>query len=81
MLRSRMGNGAQIGFQLLFGHADAGIGKGECVCFIITVNGDFQGHMRVELDFFDQALMPEFLQGISGVGNQLAHKDVAFGVE
>ena len=76
-----MGDGAEVGFQLLLGHADAGIGDGEGMFFIIAVDGDLQGHVGVELDFLNQALVAKFLQGIGGVGDQFADKDVALGVE
>jgi hypothetical protein len=81
MLRSGMGDGPQIGFQLLLGHADACVGNGEGVLFVVAVNGDFQGHMGIEFDFFDQTLVPEFFQGIGGVGHQLADENIALGVE
>ena len=81
MLGSGMGDGAQIGFQFFLGHADAGVGDGQGMVFIVAVDGDFQRHVGVELHFFDQALVPEFFQGIGGVGDQFADKDVALGVE
>jgi hypothetical protein len=77
-----MGDGAQIGFQLLLGHADAGIGNGEGVFLSSQIDGDFQGHMGCRrVLFLHQTLVPEFFQGVGGVGDQLADKDITLGVE
>jgi len=35
----------------------------------------------IEFDLVDQALVTKFFQGIGGIGNQLADKDVALGVQ
>ena len=37
--------------------------------------------MGIELDLVDQALVPEFLEGVGGVGDQFANENVALGVE
>ena len=76
-----MGNGAQVGFQLSCTHADTGVGDGQSVLFVITVNGNFKGHMGIKFRFLCEREMAKFLQRICCVGNQFSDKNVSFGVE
>ena len=55
--------------------------KGQGSVLVINIDGDFQGNMTVKCFLFEQTLMPEFFQGIGGIGYQFAHKDIAFGVQ
>ena len=76
-----VGDGAQIGLQLISGHADTGIGNGHGVLLFIEIDGDLQGHMGIEDFAGSQALVPEFFQGIGGIGDQFPDKDITLGIE
>ena len=78
---SGMGDGPQILFQLRPGHADAGIGNNQGMCFFIQINGDFQRHMGIEDVLGSEALVPELLQRIGSIGDQFPNKDIPLRIE
>ena len=76
-----MGDGAEIRYKFIPGHADAGIGNGQDMILVVTIYCDLKGNMRVEFRFFNQALVAVFFQGIRSIGNQLPDKNITFRVE
>ena len=72
---------AQVAGDLLLGHADAVVGYGEGARGLVHRDGDAVGLVLAALDLTegDEALM--LGHRVGGVGDQLAEKDVLFGVE
>ena len=78
--RAGLGDGAQILFQLLFGHADAVIRHGEGAAVLVHRQVDLQ-IVLVDADGgVGQALEIPLVAGVGGVGDQLAQKDLPVGV-
>ena len=66
---SRVGDGSQVGDELIPGHTDAGIGYGQLFLFLIKIYGDLQRHMGIEEIFLipGQALVPILFQSVCPV--------------
>ena len=80
-IRAGVGDGSQVGLEFMAGHADAGIGEGQGVLFLIQIDIDLERHVAVKDIACGEALMPEFFQGIGGIGDQFADEDIPFGIE
>ena len=80
-LGAGVGNGAQVLHHFLLGHADAGVGDGQGLGLLIGGEGDGGLQLRVGNGRAGELLEAQFLQGIRGVGDELADKDFAVAVE
>ncbi len=78
---TRVGDGAEVGLELVAAHADPGIGDREGVVLVIEGDVDLERHVGIEDIGGGNALMPEFLQGICRIGDQFANKNVPLGVQ
>ena len=76
-----LGDGAQVGLQVLAAHADAVVGHGEGTHLLVRGDGDLQVlalHVHV---FVGEGLVGQFVLGVAGVGDQLPEKDLLVGVD
>ena len=78
--RAGLGDGAQILFQLVLGHADAVVRHGKGAAVLVHRQMDLQ-ILLVDADGgVGQALEIPLVAGVGGVGDQLAQKDLPVGV-
>mmetsp|Transcript_85951 Transcript_85951/g.240539 ORF Transcript_85951/g.240539 Transcript_85951/m.240539 type:complete len:294 (-) Transcript_85951:7-888(-) len=80
-LRTRLGNGAKVVDELVFRHADARVLDGDRrVCLVWD---DLDEKVRLSLDLLriGDGLVPDLVQGVGCVGNQLAQEDLLVAVE
>ena len=76
-----MGDGAEVPLQLVGRHADAVVGDGDGARILV------KGHVDGKVSLIDlhgavrQALEIELVDGIRGIGHQLAQEDLAVGVD
>ncbi len=75
------GDGADVLHDLVFGHAHAGVGDGQGSSFLVRGDADLQGQLRVGDLGAAACLEADFLQGVGGVGGQLAQEDLPVGVQ
>ena len=79
--RTGVGDGAEVGFQLLLGHADAVIGDGQGAVVLIT------GEQDAEIAFVHadgsvgQALIVQLVDGVRSVGDQLPQENFLIGID
>ncbi len=73
--RPAMGDRAQVFDQLIVGQADAGIFDGENALVFVGDEGDFQRGV-IAVFFVGQLQIPHLVQGIRGVGDQFADRDL-----
>lgn len=78
---ARVGDGAQVRFQLAAVHTDAGVDDGERFLIVINLDLDLQRQMAVKGFFLGEALVAILFQGVGGVGDQLTEKDLTLGVK
>ena len=76
-----LGDDAEVGFELFLGHADAVIGDGDGARTLIHGHEDaeilaVQAHLVVR-----QGQVAELVNGVRGVGNDLAQEDLLVGVD
>ena len=76
-----VGDGADILHEFLAGHADAGVGDGQGPGVLVGGYADFQGRVRVGQGGAAGLQEAQLVQGVGGVGHQLAQKDFAVGVD
>ena len=81
LFRAGVGDGTQELHHLISGHTDTGIGDGEGASFLIRGDADAQLTFRLVNTGFRQLAESQLLQRIRGIGNQLAHKNLAVTVE
>ena len=62
-------------------HADAGILDGQSVVRLVGNYADAQLRLRVELGLVLETLIADLVEGIRGVGDQLAQEHLLVGVE
>ena len=76
-----MRDGAQVLIHLVFSHANTGVGHGHGTSIFV------EGHVNGQLVFtqahigIGQALEVELVHGIGRIGDELAQKDLAIGVD
>ena len=75
-----LGDGAQVVFHLLLGHADAVVGHGEGAGVLVGDHHDLkilpvQPHL-----FVGKGLVGQLVDGVAGVGNDLPQEDLLMGV-
>ncbi len=79
--RARVGDGAQVLDHFVAGHAEAGVADGQVCALVVRGEPDGQFGFRVEHVAIGQHLELQAVQGVGGVGDQLAQEDLAVGVE
>ena len=72
---ARMGDGTQVGFELVARHADAGIGNGDGACVLVEGNIDGKVVLRNGDRGISEALEVELVHRVGCVGNKLAQED------
>ena len=75
------GNGAQVLFQLLLGHADAVIGEGDGAVFLIQRQVDLIVLLAAGHRMVGEAFEIELVNGVAGVADELPQKDLLVGVD
>ena len=80
-LGSGLGDGAEIVDQLLFRHADAGIGDGECLVLLVGRDGDREVGLALEKRGVRDRLVAQLVERVGGVRDQLAQEHVAVGID
>ena len=70
-----MGDGTQVGFELVARHADAGIGNGDGACVLVEGNIDGKVVLRNGDRGISKALEVELVHRVGCVGNKLAQED------
>ena len=78
--RAGLGDGAQILFQLVLGHADAVVRHGEGAAVLVHRQVDLQIVLADADGGVGQALEIPLVAGVGGVGDQLAQKNLPVGV-
>ena len=79
--RAALGDGAQIGFQLLAGHADAVILDGEGTGFLVGSQPDGEVRAAQSHLFIGEGQIGQLVDGIAGVGDQFPEKNLFVGVD
>ena len=80
LLRSGMGNRAEIFIELVFCHADAVVADGDSSSVFIKRKVDCQSVRYIDI-LFDKALKGEFVKRVRSIGNELAQEDLAIGID
>ncbi len=68
-------NGAEVRDQVLFVHADAGVGEGEGLLLFVELEVDAGRERQCLVGIIGQRQMAQLIEGIGGVRNQLAQED------
>ena len=76
-----MGDCSQILNDFVPAHADTRIFQGQDTRFFITFDGDFQRKLGVFDGRAPAGFKTEFIQGIRGIGYELAHENFSVGVQ
>ena len=76
-----VGDGAQVLFQLRFGHADAVILHGEDAVFLVAGDQDAEIALVHAHGGVGQALIIQLVDGVRGVGDQLPQENFLVGVD
>ena len=79
--RAAFGDGAQVAFQLLTGHADAVVGDGEGARVLVGDQGNFQVAAAGGDGAVCQGAVSKLVLRVAGVGDQLPEKDFLVGVD
>ena len=79
--RTGVGDGAQILFQFLFGHADAVILDGQDTVILVAGDEDAEIALVHAHGGIGQTLIVELINGIRCVGDQLPQEDLLIGVD
>ena len=79
--RAGVGDGAQILFQLRFGHADAVVLHGEDAVFLVAGDQDAEIALVHAHGGVGQALIIQLVDGVRGVGDQLPQENFLVGVD
>ena len=79
--RAALGDGAQVVFHLLLGHADAIVGHGEGAGFLVRHDNDLevvavQAHLVV-----GEGTVGQLVDGVAGVGDDLPQEDLFMGID
>ena len=79
--RAAAGDGAQVGLQLLLGHADAVVGDGEGTLLLVRDQRNFevspvQTHLIV-----GEGLVGQLVHRVAGVGDELPEENLLVGVD
>ena len=80
-LRSRLGDGSEGVDEIGLGHANASVLNGQGVVGLVRDEADPQRLLRVERGGVREPRVADLVEGIGGVGNQLAKEDALVGVE
>ena len=80
-LGAGMGDGAEVFHQLIVRHADAVVGNGEGLARLVGGDVDLQRQRGLKDAVLGELRVAQLLQGVGGVGHQLAHEDLAVRVE
>ena len=80
-LSAQLGDGAEVVDEVSLRHADAGILDGQSVVHLVRNYADAQLQLRVELGLVLETLIADLVEGIRGVGDQLAQEHLLVGVE
>ena len=75
-----MSNRAKVFVELIFCHADAVVADGDGSGVFIKRKVDCQSVRYIDI-FFDKALKGEFVKRVRSIGNELAQKDLAIGID
>ena len=75
------GDGAEARGQVLAGHADAVVGDGQRLGFRVERDGDGEGAAALDQLGPGDRLVAQLLAGVGGVGDELADKDLAVGID
>ena len=79
--RAALGDHAEVVFQLLFGHADAGIPNGQGAVLFVHRNVDGKIFAIHILQMLFQRAVVQLVHRVAGVGDQLAQKDFFMGID
>ena len=79
--RAALGDGAQVIFHLLLGHADAVVGHGEGAGFLVRHDNDLevvavQAHLVV-----GEGTVGQLVDGVAGVGDDLPQEDLFMSID
>jgi hypothetical protein len=80
-LGSRLGDGSQVGDELLLGHADTGIAEGEGVVVLVGDDVDLEALLVADNVGVGEGSVPDLIEGIRGIGDELSEEDLLVGVE
>ena len=80
-LGAGLGDGAEVLDQFLLAHADAGVGDGERLPFLVGRDGDREAGLALEQLGLGDRLVAELVERVGGVRDQLAQEDVAVGID
>ena len=75
------GDGAQVGLQILPGHADAVVGHGEGALLLVGDDGDLQVGPADPHGVVGEGLVGQLVLGIAGVGDELPQEDLLVGID
>ena len=80
-LSARLGDGAEVVDEIGLRHADASILDGQSAARLVGNYADAQLRLRVEIGLVLETLIADLVEGIRGVGDQLAQEHILVGVE
>lgn len=76
-----LGDGSEVGDELLFGHADTSVSEGEGVGGFVGDNLDFEVGFIVGDVWVSEGFVSDFVEGIWGVGDEFSEENFFVGVE
>ena len=79
--RARVGDGADVLVHLVPGHADPTIADGQRLVALADLDVDLQFGLRIGDILVGQRAAVDLVEGVRGIGYQLAQKDLRMGVQ
>ena len=80
-LGAGFGDGAQVLGQFGGGHAQAGVLDGQGLGVLVEADADLQRQVVMARGLAPVAAEAQFVQGVGSVGDELAEKDLAIGIQ
>ncbi len=80
-LRAGLGDGTQVVDEISLGHADAGVHDGEGLVLLVGRDLDEEVLLSLELGGIGEGLIPDLVEGVGRVGDQLTEEDFLVRVE
>lgn len=76
-----LGDGSEVFDEVVFGHADACVGDGDGVVFLVGGDADLEGECGVEDVFVGELFEAQFFKGVGCVGDEFPDEDFLVAVE
>mmetsp|Transcript_18093 Transcript_18093/g.30891 ORF Transcript_18093/g.30891 Transcript_18093/m.30891 type:complete len:540 (-) Transcript_18093:58-1677(-) len=76
-----LGDGSEVVDEVALGHSDSTVVDGEGVVSLVRNDPDFEVGLGLELLGLRDRVVPDLVEGVGGVGDELSQEDLLVGVE